>query len=87
VESIAKSIWERHIVRRIDDLRKASGELAVWNIGDPVPRTLLPRDTTPPGNELYLELREELMDRGFTFRDPPWFETAEDPRWHERRST
>jgi hypothetical protein len=76
---IVDSVWQRHYLARLDELRSTVDKLAAWNAGDKVWAALGPT-TIPLSNELYLELREPLVERGFKFRDPPWFGTPEDPR-------
>ena len=75
---ILDSVWQRHYVARLDELWRTADELAAWNFSNKVPAALGPT-AIPSGNELYLGLREPLVERGFKFHDPPWFGTPEDP--------
>jgi len=76
---IVDSVWQRHYVARLSELRRNTDDLAAWTFGNEVPAALGPT-AIPSGNELYLELREPLVERGFKFHDPPWFGAPEDPR-------
>jgi hypothetical protein len=76
---IVDSVWQRHHVARLDELRTTGDKLAAWNAGDKASAALGPT-TIPLLNELYLELREPLVERGFKLHDPPWLGTPEDPR-------
>ena len=61
-EPIVDSVWQRHYVARLDELRRNTDELAAWNFRNDVPAALGPT-AIPSGNELYLELHEPLAER------------------------